>query len=126
MPEALVAGTEEKVRSLRQLLPDTHYLQLAIDSWHLGGLGTIAGSSKAQNPVARKLGLKAGITVGLAGEPDQVSVAAPSSKCALIFWFSRNRDDPSAVNSDLTQPSIRQTAAGTNFVDYRVCSVGRT
>ena len=169
-PIALVfaGGAPAKVAAVRKLLPGALYCDWDSIGELLQALQPPAvpdrplPMSEFTNPVARKLGLKNGITIALVGEPegfleqlgglpeDLQVLAEPASKCELLFWFPRGREDfldrldwiatrqkkprfwilwpkrTSNVKSGLSQPSIRSAAAGVGLTDYRVCSVDST
>jgi hypothetical protein len=103
-------------------------------------------------PLPKKLGIKPGVRVGLLDEPraavkllGDFEQAEPDD-CDLLLWWVRSRADllnrireiraprlwifwpkqSSGVQTDITQPFIRETGLSLGWVDYKVCAFDAT
>ena len=115
IPLVFVEGAPDKVERVREVLPDAVYANWArIRSAVRGALSPRSESpvvpesgmaGYSGTPLVRKLGIKAGMVVGLAGAPkgfaegldgmpDEVVMKKQvRARCDLIVWFVRSRKD---------------------------------
>lgn len=165
-------GKSEKVEAIRALLPDAVYTNSKrLVKALAAGLADPPSdphipdsvfAGYAERPLVGKLGIRAGMRVGLVDAPDScVGLLTPlpdgvdltvgvESAPDIVLWFTRARADlekrlvsiqrgvgggklwilwpkkSSGLESDLTQPIVRQCGMDSGWVDFKVCSFDET
>ena len=169
IPLVFVGGDPVKVEKVREQIPDAVYtgwdeigpaLKQAI--YHPPSEPVAPKSlfdSYAGRPLAQKLGLKAGMRLGLISAPPdfrqtlgevpagvQVDEQA-GERCETLLWFVRTRGDleqgieslvsrqdfrflwiawpkkASGVETDLSQPLVREAGLAAGLVDFKICAI---
>jgi hypothetical protein len=156
VPIVFVGSEPDKTEQIRELLPDAVFTSWERAARELARAKPLAspvvpGSVFAQyagDPLDEKLGVAAGMRVGLVGAPRDFAVAGvrnPRSACDLVLWFVEHTGEierdlarvgglaPSfwivwrkGLKGGLTQAAVRRIGLARGYVDYKVVSIDKT